>query len=67
MDPDSGIWCSARGWERFFLQELVQACTVENVPIMVGGDFNIIRSSQEKITIDTVIDGLSYLMSWLTY
>jgi predicted cupin superfamily sugar epimerase len=32
----------------FFLQELVQACTVEKVPFMVGGDFNIIRSPQEK-------------------
>jgi exonuclease III len=31
-----------------FLQELVQTCRVENLPIMVGGNFNIIRSPREK-------------------
>jgi exonuclease III len=31
-----------------FLRELVQTCNVENLPLIVGGDFNIIRKSQEK-------------------
>jgi hypothetical protein len=48
--------------KNFFLQELVQVCNAENLPTLVGGDFNIIRSPKEKIIIDTMIDGLSYLM-----
>jgi exonuclease III len=31
-----------------FLRELVQTCKVENLPLIVGGDFNIIRKAQEK-------------------
>jgi hypothetical protein len=31
-----------------FLSELVQACTIENLPLIAGGDFNIIRSPKEK-------------------
>lgn len=31
-----------------FLTELVQACNKEKVPIMLGGDFNIIRNPSEK-------------------
>ena len=31
-----------------FLTELVQACNKEKLPIMVGGDFNIIRNPSEK-------------------
>ena len=31
-----------------FLTELAQTCTKESDPILVGGDFNIIRSPQEK-------------------
>jgi exonuclease III len=34
--------------KNIFLQELVQTCNVGNIPIMVGGDFNIIRSPSEK-------------------
>lgn len=31
-----------------FLRELVNTCSVESLPLMVGGDFNIIRSPSEK-------------------
>jgi hypothetical protein len=45
-----------------FLQEITQACNIETTPLMIGGDFNIIRSRKEKITTDMLIDGRSYLM-----
>ena len=31
-----------------FLTELVQACSKEILPILIGGDFNIIRRGEEK-------------------
>jgi hypothetical protein len=31
-----------------FLQELTQACNTETSPILIGGDFNIIRNRREK-------------------
>jgi len=31
-----------------FLSELVRVCSKETVPIIIGGDFNIIRSPDEK-------------------
>ena len=31
-----------------FLVELVQTCDKEKLPILVGGDFNIIRNPSEK-------------------
>lgn len=31
-----------------FLTELFQACAKESLPLMVGGDFNIIRNPKEK-------------------
>jgi hypothetical protein len=34
--------------KNIFLQELVQACNVSDLPLVAGGDFNIIRSSREK-------------------
>ena len=31
-----------------FLVELVQTCNKEKLPILVGGDFNIIKNPSEK-------------------
>jgi hypothetical protein len=46
--------------KEFFLRELVHVCNAENLPTLMGGDFNIIRSPKEKI--DIMINDLSYLM-----
>jgi hypothetical protein len=32
----------------FFLTELVNMCSNENLPVLIGGDFNILRSPEEK-------------------
>jgi exonuclease III len=45
-----------------FLSELVHTCTTENLPLIVCGDFNIIRSPNEKTIIDIMTDDRSYLM-----
>jgi hypothetical protein len=45
-----------------FLSELVNMGRHEALPIMLGGDFNIIRKPDEKTMTDLTIDGLSYLM-----
>jgi hypothetical protein len=37
-----------------FLAELVQTCAKENLPLLAGGDFNIIRNQQEIIMIITM-------------
>jgi exonuclease III len=51
-----------------FLSELVRVCSKEALPIVIGGDFNIVRSLDEKkITTTIMIDGLSYLMPSLTH
>jgi hypothetical protein len=34
--------------KEIFLAELVNLCSHENLPIMIGGDFNIMTSSEEK-------------------
>jgi hypothetical protein len=31
-----------------FLTELVQSCSIEQLPLCIGGDFNIIRNNSEK-------------------
>jgi hypothetical protein len=31
-----------------FLRESVHVCAIQNQPLIVGGDFNIVRSSNEK-------------------
>jgi hypothetical protein len=41
-----------------FLTELVQACNKENKPILLGGDFIIIRNPSEKTMIGLMVVGL---------
>jgi hypothetical protein len=41
-----------------FLAELVRMCDNQDLPMMVGGDFNIIRKKEEKITTILMQDGL---------
>ena len=40
-----------------FLTEIVQCCQNETIPLLMGGDFNLIRGPNEKIMIDMMIDG----------
>lgn len=46
-----------------FLTELVQLCTKETLPILLGGDFNITRDPQEKN--NCVTNGLSCLTQFI--
>jgi hypothetical protein len=41
-----------------FLTELVHMSTHEQLPLLIGGDFNILRSPNEKIMIIMIIVGL---------
>ena len=68
MGASGCVWsCTARIQGKVFV-ELVQTCDKEKLPILVGGDFNIIRSPSEKnnnkfnarwpFLFNAVIDGL---------
>jgi hypothetical protein len=46
-----------------FLAELVNMCSHENLPMMLGGDYNILRHPSEKIMITTMLDDPSCLTS----
>ena len=45
-----------------FLSEMVRTCQQNPLPTLIGGDFNIMRHSREKIKITSTTDGLSYSM-----
>jgi exonuclease III len=45
-----------------FLAELVRTCEHEPLPMLVGGDFNIIQKREEKIMIISMPSGLLFLM-----
>jgi hypothetical protein len=46
----SGIWRNTRGpvHKPDFFAELVRMCELETLPLLLGGDFNILRSHQDK-------------------
>jgi exonuclease III len=56
-------------YKEAFLTEMVQTCSKENLPLLVGGDFNIIRNPSEKnneryddrwpFLFNAIIDGLN--------
>jgi hypothetical protein len=46
----------------YFLSELVQVCSKETLPVIIGSDFNIIRSPDDKIMTIIMIDGPFFLM-----
>jgi hypothetical protein len=48
-----------------FLAELVNMCNHENLPLVMGDDYNILCHPSEKTMITIKLDGLSYLMSLL--
>lgn len=43
-----------------FLSELVRLSNTETLPILIGGDYNILISPFEKNNIDLTIDGRFY-------
>jgi hypothetical protein len=43
-----------------FLVELVNLCCHETLPLVIGGDYNILRHPSEKM-IDIIIGGHSFL------
>jgi hypothetical protein len=55
--------------KKIFLAEMVNLCSLENIPILIGGDFNIMRNSGEKnndrfqsrwpFLFNAIIDGLN--------
>jgi endonuclease/exonuclease/phosphatase family metal-dependent hydrolase len=48
MGTHIGLWGSSRGKKVQLLTRANQTCNEEKSPIMVGGDFNIIRGRKEK-------------------
>jgi hypothetical protein len=60
------IYGPAQGeFKESFLAALVNMCSHENLPLVIGGDYNILRHPSEKTMIITKLDGLSCLMSSL--
>jgi hypothetical protein len=51
---------SQEEFKESFFAELVNMCSHENLPLVVGGDYNILRHPSEKIMTTITIGGLSY-------
>ena len=45
-----------------FLAALVRNCQHNHVPTLIGGDFNIIRNSEEKINLEELTNGAFFSM-----
>ena len=54
MESTCGVWCSTRRKKLPFLAELSHFCASNSEPMIVGGDFNIIRYIKEKNSLDGV-------------
>jgi hypothetical protein len=48
--------------KKVFLAELVNMCSHKSLPLVIGGDYNILRHPSEKTMITTGLDGLSCSM-----
>jgi hypothetical protein len=60
MGVSRGLWACPGRVQRKFLTELVNMCSHENLPLVVGGDYNIMRHPSEKIMTTIILGGLSY-------
>jgi hypothetical protein len=52
-------------WKENFLAELVHMCSHKNLPLLMCGDYSILRQPLEKIMISLMLDGCFCLMSSL--
>jgi hypothetical protein len=43
-----GVYVTQEALKPYFLAKLVRICESETLPMLVGGDFNIIRRKEEK-------------------
>jgi hypothetical protein len=61
-----GLWSgSIRQKKEMYLSELVCMGNHETLSLVIGGDFNILRFSSEKIKTILIIGGHSFLMPLL--
>jgi exonuclease III len=58
----AGLWDAQDTQKPDFLDELVRMCEHQNLPMMVGGDFNIIRQKEEKNNDNFNARGLLFLI-----
>ena len=65
MGFDIGLWPSSIRKKEMFLSELVHMGNHEMLPLVIGGDFNILRFSSEKIKTILIIGGHFFLMPLL--
>jgi hypothetical protein len=60
MGVSHGFWACPGRVQIIFFAELVNMCSHENLPLVVGGDYNILRHPSEKIMTTITFGGLSY-------
>jgi exonuclease III len=50
-----------------FLAELANTCSKENLPFLIGGDFNIMRKPEDKAVEILILNGHPFLMLSLSH
>jgi hypothetical protein len=65
MGSSGCVWSCSRSEQREFLAELVNMCIHERLPLVMGGDYNILRHPSEKNNDIIMLDSLSCLMPLL--